>query len=89
MRKLQADVLEGAINPVRPRTKKDRRFRKQLRQVLDRHDWYLEPGRAALARRMLDELKYRGATLGDYGVWYITLKVTHMLRTGFARCIST
>jgi len=67
-----------------PRTKKDRTFRKELRQVLDRHDWTKDPKKARHARSLLDALKYRSASLGDVTGWYILCRLRE---EGFARRI--
>lgn len=78
-------VQDRLLNPPpKPRSKKDRRFRKELRQILDRHNALQNPELVKAAREMLTLLRYRQAGLKEVGGWYIRRR---LLEEGFARRI--
>ena len=69
-------VQDRLLNPPpKPRSKKDRRFRKELRQILDRHNALQNPELVKAAREMLTLLRYRQAGLKEVGSWYIRRKM--------------
>lgn len=78
-------VQDRLLNPPpKPRSKKDRRFRKELRQILDRHNALQNPELVKAAREMLTLLRYRQAGLKEVGGWYIRRK---MCEESFSRRI--